>query len=89
MKWTKKWPNKPGYYWAYWYRYGKISCGSPCKPEMSLMEVRRIANGIMRIADGQFVFEHEPEEAYFMEAIIPEPPVNTALTPANEKSEVK
>jgi len=72
--WTTKWPTKVGDYWAYWYRYGKISCGTPCEPEMTLMRVMKISNGMLYTADGQFVFESEVEEPYFMKAELPAPP---------------
>ena len=73
MKWTKKWPTKNGLYWFYGYRYGKISCGTPNEPELGLMTVRKIANGILYTLDGQFVFKNEPEEAHFKPVELPLP----------------
>ena len=70
--WTKEWPTEPGYYWFYAYRYGKISCGQETKPKLMLMEARRIMNGFMYTTDGQFVYESEPEEAWFMKAELPD-----------------
>lgn len=76
QKWTKKWPTKAGDYWMYSYRYGRISCGRPTKPEYSLVKVREISNGVMYSADGGFLFETEPEEAWFKRIYLPDPPVN-------------
>lgn len=73
MKWTKEWPTKEGLYWFYGYRYGKISCGTPCESELGLISVRKIANGMIYILDGQFVFENETEEAHFKPAELPLP----------------
>ena len=72
--WTKNWPTESGDYWMYSYRYGKISCGTPTKPEYSLVKVRKVASGIMYSADGQFLFESEPEEAWFKKFDLPDPP---------------
>jgi len=74
-EWTKKWPTKEGDYWMYSYRYGRISCGEPTKPEFSLVKVREISNGVvMYSADGGFLFESEPEEAWFLKIDLPEIP---------------
>lgn len=73
-KWTKKWPKKEGDYWMYSYRYGRISCGSPAKPEFSLVKVRKVSNGFMYSADGGFLFEKEPEEAWFKKFEYPDLP---------------
>ena len=73
-EWTKGFPQEVGLYWMYSYRYGRISCGNPTKPEFSLVQVRKVSNGLMYSADGQFLFESEPEEAWFMKTEYPEPP---------------
>ena len=71
-KWTKSWPTKPGYYWFYGYRYGKISCGRECDPELMIVEVRKTkGNDVCFIANGQFMYKSEVEEAHFQEAILP------------------
>ncbi len=73
-KWIKGLPVVEGNYWLWGYRYGKISCGNPTKPEMMLMKVRKVSNGIMYVADGQFLFEGEAEEPYYMKMEFPKPP---------------
>ena len=73
MEWTKEWPTKEGLYWMYSYRYGKISCGTPCEPELMLLEVFKVSNGMGYAASGQFVFKSEPEEAHFKPADLPLP----------------
>ena len=74
MSWTKEWPKEEGTYWFYGYRYGKISCGNPCKPEYCFVEVSKIANGLMFKTNGQFLFKSKPEEAYFQKVELPDPP---------------
>jgi len=69
--WTQKFPKKAGFYWFYSYRYGKVSCGHVCEPELMLMEVWE--NG-MGIANGQFVSKKEFEEGWFKKAILPKLP---------------
>lgn len=73
-EWTKKWPTKEGIYWFFGYRYGKVSCGSECEPELCLVTVRRAANGFMFTAEGQFMYKNETEEAHFQRASLPKPP---------------
>ncbi len=65
-KWTTKFPTKPGMYWFYGYRYGKISCGYPCEPELMLMEIFKVSNGVMSKGDGQFVYPEELESPHFL-----------------------
>lgn len=71
-KWTQEWPSEPGYYWFYSYRYGKISVGRETKPELMLMEVWKISTGVLYVANGQSVWESEPEEAWFLKAELPD-----------------
>lgn len=73
-KWTTKFPTEPGLYWFYGYRYGKISCGSECDPELMLAQVITISDGTMVIANGQFVQEKEVEQAHFMKCVPPKFP---------------
>ena len=66
-KWTKKWPTEEGFYWFYGYRYGRISVGQKCNPEYVFVKVRKIANGILTMGDGQIIYPKEVEEAWFKE----------------------
>ena len=73
-KWCQDWPEEEGLFWFYGYRYGRVSCGTENKPEYMLMKVRKIANGFMHTADGQFMGKDEVEEAWFIRALVPNPP---------------
>lgn len=73
-EWSKEFPTKPGYYWFYSYRYGKVSIGRDNEPELMLAEVIKISNGTLMKADGQMVFESEVEEARFKIAELPDLP---------------
>lgn len=75
QQWKKGFPEEPGYYWFYSYRYAKISGGRKDEAELQFMVVRRISTGLVMVADGQFVFKAEVEEPYYMPAILPELPV--------------
>jgi len=74
MKWSTEFPKKEGVYWFYGYRYGRVSCGSPCEPEWMIVEVIECSNGFIHTAKGQFMFEDEIEYAHFMPVILPEFP---------------
>jgi len=69
--WTKGLPQKEGHYWLYGYRYGEVSCGTANKPELLLAQVYKISNGLLIVADGQFVYGGEMEKAWHREATIP------------------
>lgn len=85
-KWSKQFPKKQGNYWFYGYRYGRVSCGHPCKPEYMFVKVRKCSNGLLYMADGQFMDKSEVEDAHFMPAEMPTPPdINTELTPEDKK----
>ena len=72
--WSKEFPKEEGDYWFYGYRYGRISCGRKCDPEWMRVKVRKIANGMMYVAEGQFLHEEEVEDAHFMKIEYPVPP---------------
>jgi hypothetical protein len=73
-KWIFGFPPEPGMYWFYGYRYGKISCGSPCEPELILMKAFEISNGIMYTGDGQVIHASEVESPHFCKAELPDLP---------------
>jgi len=78
MKWTKKFPDKPGKYWFYGQRYGTYSgCLEKKveKPELMLVSVRKCASGFLCVAEGQFFYKSELGEIkYFKKATMPELP---------------
>ena len=78
-KWTTKFPTKVGNYWFYGYRYGKWwAKGSTYErihePEWMIVKVKKCANGLLYMADGQFMYESEVEEPHFMPLELPELP---------------
>jgi len=73
-EWSTGWPVEAGYFWLYSYRYGRISCGRECKPELVFMECRKISNGFIYVGNGQFLDEEEIENPHFQKVILPEPP---------------
>lgn len=72
--WSKEFPTKPGIYWFYGYRYGKISCGRPCSPKLLLVTASQGGNSMMFVAEGAFMHESETECAHFKKADLPELP---------------
>jgi len=75
MSWSKEFPKKSGTYWFYGYRYGKVRLGNDLAPEYMLVTTRKTGDGkMMCVANGQFMYEEEIEEAYFMKCEFPEPP---------------
>ena len=86
MKWTTKFPTKAGNYWFYGYRYGKISCGYPNKPEWMVIKVIKIANGLTATGNGQFFYEKEIIEGHFAPLDLPEfPKVSEPFTESCKK----
>lgn len=68
----KDWPDREGRWWFYGYRYGKVSCGREVQPEVYLCDVRKVSNGLMVVAEGQFMYETEVEKPNFIRATLPE-----------------
>lgn len=73
-QWSTEFPMEPGNYWFYGFRYGRVSCGYKCKPELMFMTVLKCSNGLLYVADGQFVYDHEVEDAHFLKVTLPELP---------------
>lgn len=74
MQWSKEFPTKEGDYWFYGYRYGKVSCGQKCKPEINRLRVLKCANGLLYVSEGSVMYESEIEEAHFCPIEYPELP---------------
>jgi hypothetical protein len=65
-QWTTDFPTKPGWYWFYGYRYGRISCGYEETPRlMTVMVSKSGSNDLMYVANGNFMYESEVEDAHF------------------------
>jgi hypothetical protein len=73
-EWTKGLPTEPGVYWLYSYRYGRVSYGVPCDPELQLATVHGLPNGIIIVTDGQIVSGCEVESPMFKLAALPDLP---------------
>jgi len=81
LKWSTKFPKKEGNYWFYGYRYGKWFDREKTikqEPEWMIVKIRKCANGFLNIAEGQFMYEKEVEEAHFAPF---EPPEFPELNP--------
>lgn len=72
--WSTEFPIEEGEYWFYGYRYGKISVGRECEPELMFVEVRKASNGFLFIASGHMMWESEVEEPHFKKVDLPELP---------------
>lgn len=87
MKWTNKFPTKPGKYWF----YGESHMGSmgidytdkaEIEPKMYLIDIWEISNGLLGICEGQFMsstqFDKNKQKegylGYFAKAELPEIP---------------
>ena len=75
-KWTKEFPTEEGVYWFYGYRFGKISCGSQEKPKLMIVKVYKSGQGDMTyVAEGNFMYKSEVEDAHFLKTDIPDLPI--------------
>ena len=72
--WTRDWPTKPGRYWFYGYRHGRVSCGYDCDRVLLMVVVKKTGSGVVCIAEGHFLYKQEVEDAQFTDAILPELP---------------
>lgn len=74
LKWSLAWPTKPGCYWFCGYRYvdkRKMTAGNTL--EMCLVKVKQARNGIVFVADGEFLY-FEESFGWFTPAQLPEMP---------------
>jgi hypothetical protein len=90
MKWTDKFPKQEGKYWF----YGDPHLGSmgmhykddyKIEPEMYLLDVKKISNGLIGVTEGQFVPSNKFDKTktregylgYFAKAELPDIPEDT------------
>ena len=77
--WQHEWPTEPGLWWFYGYDYGRknpetgFGLGS-VKPDLYLVKVAKIANGLCFILDGHFWGKSEQAVGMFLEADLPDLP---------------
>jgi hypothetical protein len=82
-QWTDIWPTKEGTYWFYGFRFGDrsheplVKGGKPFidKPELHLVQVWKISNGFSYVATGNFMYKAEGAIGKWIEAILPELPI--------------
>jgi hypothetical protein len=91
--WSSSPPKEPGEYWFYGDPYkGQMGidyrdAAPPVEPKMYLVQIRKIANGLMAVTEGQFVPLRKFNKAkhgdgyvgYWKEAILPDPPEDIEL----------
>lgn len=90
-EWTEQIPKEPGVYWFFGAILGEMGCDyandSPkIEPELLLVEVFKISNGVMAKSEGQFFalnkFDKEKRISghvgYFMKATLPAPPLDAS-----------
>ena len=71
MSWSKKWPNKRGYYWF----FGWCFSSRTRLPELHFVKVR--LDGTKRplyITNGHFLYKAEGAEGVWLPVELPEPP---------------
>ena len=86
MKWSTDAPTQPGYYWFFGDFMGGMGQDftdkATVEPRMVLVEVHKVSNGFMAVAEGRFVprrvFDkskrNEGYVGYWAPAELPEPP---------------
>jgi len=72
MEWSNKTPTTGGLYWFYGELYRPLS--QRPEPKLELVEVSKISNGYMYVANGQFVSEQEGMQGLWQKANLPELP---------------
>jgi len=70
-KWTKTWPTEPGMYWFYGWPFGEKSH----KPELNLVRLWAVSNGVIMIRDGTSWFKNEGGIGMFCEVKLPDLPI--------------
>jgi hypothetical protein len=70
VSWTKEKPNEPGFYWYYGHTRGHLDRD----PELIFIKVKKIQNGVARVAGGIFLFDLEPLDGFFRPVDLPELP---------------
>ena len=79
VSWTDKWPTKKGLYWFYGYRFTPFKDE---KPELCLVEVFKIVNGVAHVTKGHFLYKEEGATGLFTPAEcppVPEDPLEIML----------
>lgn len=75
-KWETEWPTKAGCYWLFGWQY-KYDKEQGKKPKFIFVEVRKIENGFIHVANGQFMYKsHEAEGKWQEVKFPPEPQIN-------------
>lgn len=81
--WSSEWPTEPGRYWFYGWRSTFAKNNS--KPSLMMVNVRQVANSLMFITDGVFLYKGEGAEGVFCSAIAPSLPEAAPVAAEDEK----
>jgi hypothetical protein len=74
-QWTDIWPTEAGVYWFYGWRFGRKGLYKDDKPELCLVKVNAIKNGVTYVIDGDFFYaEEDGAVGKWIKAILPELP---------------
>jgi len=76
LNWKHEYPTVPGNYWFAGERYGRNDfakkAGELPRYELALCKVRKVSNGVVVIADSNFLYESElGDEWFFAPAEVP------------------
>jgi len=73
--WQTEWPTESGVYWFYGWCWEKHSARERVEePEMHLVSVRVMSNGVSCVTNGHFLYKAEGAEGMWLKAELPEPP---------------
>lgn len=70
-RWATGWPSKTGTYWLYGWVWDREKA---FRPRMYFVEVNRISNGVVAITQGNFLYQSDVTEGYWLRAATPAPP---------------
>lgn len=73
-EWKAEFPTEEGLYWFYGKRFGNTKLHQDKPPELVVVKVQKIANGVMYVAEGHFMFKSEPTEFFFQKIELPQLP---------------
>ena len=87
LNWVHKYPTKPGEYWFAGERYGRNAFakekGDLPHYEICLCKARKVSNGLIVIANGQFLYKSELGDEWFFA-----PAETPAMPEFKEKGEI-
>ena len=70
--WQPIWPTKPGTYWFYGWPFGN---DADHKPELNLVKIISVSNGVLTVREGTFWDKSEGWKGVFIKAKLPKLPI--------------